>query len=340
MTLSIDVQVEHEEDQPGLWDPMREGGHQCWYPVGLSASLAPGDLFGTDLCDGRIVVYRGQDGAVHALSAFCKHMGADLSVGDVVDNDVRCPFHNWQYGPDGKCSLIPTGDRIPRAARQYQFPVEEKWGIIWVFWGHEPPFDVPSIPHFDPETMVSKSQAIPMDEPLMVDSWVFGTNVFDFAHFRSVHGITDLSPTVERDGHRMRWSVDNFEHEAVGRISMTVEKWGPNISVTHGTRDGDFLAHLAASAPMGRAGTRFFIIAITRQEGDDEEAKANAQRNLDQVLALHTELLNEDLPILNSVRLGEAHFTAADRPMARYLQYVRSYPRITMAALEQSAGAT
>lgn len=327
---------ERDERRPGLWEPMRSGGHQCWYPVLLSSDLAPGQSTSVDLCDGRIVVYRGADGVVRAMTAYCKHLGADLGVGDVVGDDLRCPFHHWRYGTDGRCSHIPTGDRIPQAARLFTFPVSEKWGIIWVFWGAEPPFEVPTIPTFDEKTMVSKSGQIPMDEPLVVDSWVFGTNIFDFAHFRAVHGIENLSPDVERDGHRMRWSVDNFIHEAVGRVTMTVEKWGPNISVTHGVRNGEFLGHLAASSPMGREGTKFFIVAVTRLESDDEEGRATADRNLDQILALHTDLLNEDLPIMNTLRLGEAHMTAADRQMARYLHYVRSYPRTTMAELERS----
>src|SRR3546814_10912158 len=70
----------------------------------------------------RIVIYRGEDGAVRAMSAYCKHMGADLSVGgEVVGNNIRCPFHHWAYGDGGQCRHIPAGDEIPKRATLFHF---------------------------------------------------------------------------------------------------------------------------------------------------------------------------------------------------------------------------
>lgn len=43
------------------------GAHQCWYPVALSSDVPKGKAFGRDLGDGRIVLYRGEDGVVRAM---------------------------------------------------------------------------------------------------------------------------------------------------------------------------------------------------------------------------------------------------------------------------------
>ena len=40
--------------------------------------------------DGRVVVWRGEDGRAHVTSAFCPHLGASLEAGDVVGQRVRC----------------------------------------------------------------------------------------------------------------------------------------------------------------------------------------------------------------------------------------------------------
>lgn len=64
------------------------GYHQCWYPVAFSEDVPAGTSVGLEFCDDRIVLYRGADGVARASIPYCKHMGADLSIGDVVGNDL------------------------------------------------------------------------------------------------------------------------------------------------------------------------------------------------------------------------------------------------------------
>lgn len=47
----------------------------------------------------KIVIFRGEDGIVYALSAFCGHMGANLGLGGQVKwkSCIECPFHSWTY---------------------------------------------------------------------------------------------------------------------------------------------------------------------------------------------------------------------------------------------------
>jgi len=136
---------EARPETANLWQEL-DGYHQAWYPVAASSDLAKGERKGLDFCDGKIVLYRGEDGVARATSARCLHLGASLAVGKVIGNEIQCGFHHWQFGSDGNCTLIPTDDESPPGAKVLAFAVVEKYGLIWVFFGHKPLFDLPSYP--------------------------------------------------------------------------------------------------------------------------------------------------------------------------------------------------
>jgi phenylpropionate dioxygenase-like ring-hydroxylating dioxygenase large terminal subunit len=310
-----------------------DGFHQCWYPVAIASSLGKGERFGTDFCDGRIVVYRGQDGVAHALSPYCPHMGADLSVGDVVGNDIRCAFHHWQLGGDGVCTNIPSGDRIPKAACVVSFPLVEKHGLIWVFFGKTPTYDVPSFPEsITSRNVIWRPFEVPLSGKLTVEPWVFGTNLFDFVHFRVVHGIEGFDPEVETEGTTMKWTAD-LPHPTVGVMQVTAEMWGTNAALSYGARGEAASAHIAGGTYMGSEGTKYFMTIGAEVNGNGDDALRMAEESLDAQQALHTTLINEDLPVMNSLRLGDDHLVGSDRKLAQYLRYARDYPRVTMASL-------
>src|SRR3546814_9949353 len=124
----------------------------------VCSSDLPGQVIGRDIGDGRIVIYRGEDGAVRAMSAYCKHMGADLSVGgEVVGNNIRCPFHHWAYGDGGQCRHIPAGDEIPKRATLFHFASAEQFGLIWVFFGKKPLYELQTFEDFDEAKHVARS---------------------------------------------------------------------------------------------------------------------------------------------------------------------------------------
>ena len=120
---------------PFTWKPTG------WYQIGWSADF--GDeptairYFGEDL-----VAYRGEDGSLHVMEAHCKHLGAHLGHGGKVVGDcIQCPFHGWQWGPDGINARIPDQDKPNRSKRLRLWPVMEQHGLVFM-WHHpagEPP---------------------------------------------------------------------------------------------------------------------------------------------------------------------------------------------------------
>src|SRR5260370_41806667 len=65
---------------------------ESWFPICLSTSLLPGKVLGVDFLGGRVVAVLTLSGTAQGLSAFCAHLGADLSVGDVDGETLRCAF--------------------------------------------------------------------------------------------------------------------------------------------------------------------------------------------------------------------------------------------------------
>lgn len=84
-----------------------------------------------------LAVFRGEDGVVHIVDAYCPHLGANLAIGgQVVGNCIQCPFHGWQFeGDDGKCTKIPYSKTIPAIAKIKSWPCMERNESI-MLWYH------------------------------------------------------------------------------------------------------------------------------------------------------------------------------------------------------------
>src|SRR3546814_522186 len=260
-TLATADAADRASDRNAVFD-LGPGAHECWYPVALSSDLAPGQVIGRDIGDGRIVIYRGEDGAVRAMSAYCKHMGADLSVGgEVVGNNIRCPFHHWAYGDGGQCRHIPAGDEIPKRATLFHFASAEQFGLIWVFFGKKPLYELQTFEDFDEDKHVARSYQVQLSEKLNSEPWMSTTNVFDIVHLKFLHKVNILNSEIEDIDpyrRRMRWEADMGE-KAAGGLNMEIYVYGINSLRTQGDQGGRLKWYIAASVPSAREGTKFLL---------------------------------------------------------------------------------
>jgi len=74
----------------------------------------PGDYRLLDFLGESIVVVRGDDGVVRALSNVCRHRGArilDKPAGCV--RKLNCPYHAWSYELDGRLTGMPLRETYP-----------------------------------------------------------------------------------------------------------------------------------------------------------------------------------------------------------------------------------
>ncbi|MBG9387215.1 Rieske 2Fe-2S domain-containing protein [Caenimonas aquaedulcis] len=126
-----------------------------WQPVALVDEFDPAldprmaeravkavRILGQDL-----VLFRDAQGAWGLLDRACPHRGADLSFGRHEGDGLRCPFHGWKFDAAGKCldtPAEPAGSKLCERVRQRSYPVLEKSGVLFGWFGEEgtqpPPF--------------------------------------------------------------------------------------------------------------------------------------------------------------------------------------------------------
>jgi phenylpropionate dioxygenase-like ring-hydroxylating dioxygenase large terminal subunit len=87
------------------------------------------------ILDEPVVIYRTLDGRAVALEDRCCHRQAPLSMGKLIGNTVKCPYHGLEFDPSGKCVKIPSQDFVPGSAKVKSFPVVEKNHWIWIWMG-------------------------------------------------------------------------------------------------------------------------------------------------------------------------------------------------------------
>jgi len=125
-----------------------------WYAAGTVDQLTDSPLKTTILgCN--LVLFLDSENTPHCLSDVCVHRAASLSVGECKNGNLMCPQHGWEFNGDGKCTLIPAGTRTPteppKRARVPSYPVEEKYGLLFVFIGDLSEDERPAIPDIMPE---------------------------------------------------------------------------------------------------------------------------------------------------------------------------------------------
>lgn len=299
---------------------------QSWYALCKSGDVAPGAVIGRPFLDGRVAIFRGIDGRAQVVSAYCVHIGADLSLGTVTGNSLRCAFHHWEYGRDGRCTRTGIGDPAPPAARLFTFPTVEKYGVIWAFNGTAPLFELA-----DPSRPVDQLM-LQVADPFQLgcDPWVVCCNTPDWAHFATVHRFDfpqegqNESLTFDPFGVRRSFSA-KLEHGAGPEIHFEVTVRGTNLVLIEGLTGGKWFA-VAACLGVPRAGhCDFFVVTMVDRSAESSTEAAAAL--LAQYAQIAANMGAEDSPIWNTIHFKAGALTRSDRALAHYLQQLRSFPR-------------
>lgn len=294
-----------------------------WNPLMLARDLPDGKIIGKDFLGTRVIVYRGADGAPVVQSAYCPHVGADLSVGELIDGKVRCAYHHWKFASDGKCVEIPGQQHIPRVARIYNYPTAERWGLIWAFNGPEALFDLPEMPNIAEEDLFFETHHHGLRN---VEGWISSSNLVDFQHLSTVHGIPDPNPTsVDFDDYVVRVRQETSE-----RVADTELFGGTWLTAHTCLSDGTERFFMAGSSQVGPGlSDAYFIVAMRKSVADEigeEAARDRLRKQIDYMYKLYS----EDEPILFTIRFrgyGKSALISADKYFGQFLQYMEKYPR-------------
>ena len=105
-----------------------------WVSVGLSQDFQIGELNIAVIDDTELVIWRDQNGDVHAWDNRCPHRGMRFSLGFVRGNHLACLYHGWQFRGDGQCVYTPAIPSLnpPKSISAHVFCCIEFMGLIWV----------------------------------------------------------------------------------------------------------------------------------------------------------------------------------------------------------------
>ncbi len=98
----------------------------------------PGGYRVEEVAGDSLILVRGPDGALRAFHNVCRHRGTRLldSGAGCLAGSVRCSYHAWVYGLDGRLRSAPHMDRTPGFST-HDWPLvraasEARDGIVWV----------------------------------------------------------------------------------------------------------------------------------------------------------------------------------------------------------------
>jgi aminopyrrolnitrin oxygenase len=166
-----------------------------WY-VAIESKKLKNKPQAIELFEQPLVAWRDSQGQPVIMGRYCSHMGASLSMGQVLDDCLQCPFHHWSFDNSGQCVSIPEVETIPSKAHMTTYVTQERYGYIWVWYGSEKPLF--SLPEF-PAAEQDRSQYMPSHIALNTTTTVprLLENAYDYAHFVPVHDLKAIQGPVK-----------------------------------------------------------------------------------------------------------------------------------------------
>ncbi len=133
----------------GPGTPCGELMRRYWIPILPEAQLAENPVRRVRVLGEDLVLFRSESGQLGLIGERCLHRAVELRYGIPDLEGLRCPYHGWLYGTDGRCLDTPLED--PRKTFREQlrltaYPVQTLGGLVFAYLGPEP---APLLPPWD-----------------------------------------------------------------------------------------------------------------------------------------------------------------------------------------------
>jgi phenylpropionate dioxygenase-like ring-hydroxylating dioxygenase large terminal subunit len=313
-----------------------------WHPVAQPADVTsqpvPVQLLGQD-----VVLWRDESGTVQAFADQCPHRGARLSLGQVRDGQLECPYHGWRFAGNGQCTLVPAlpSFKPPASNCAKRFAVREAHGLLWVRLQVEEGAE-PALPAFiaEADDRLRKLNCGPYDVAASAPRII--ENFLDLSHFGFVHegwlgsreatGVDDYqvesTPTGLRATGCKAWQPQsNIHSTAPAQVEYTYEVTAPYSAVLTKVPEG-------GTAPEGwREAIGLFVCPLTPETSRVwfRLAMADFESSDEKLQAFQHTIFTQDQPVLESQRpkclpldlRAELH-TAADKASSAYRRYLKA----------------
>lgn len=316
---------------------------QAWYPVCKSSSIKRGCADSFLISYQRIAVFRSHDGEVAALDAFCSHMGADLGNGRVVDGTLQCYFHQWCYGKSGRLEAVRCGEK-PKNVGVQSWPVEEKYGFIWVFSAPEAPYPVPSPSGLEGQALESFYLG---RVKLYAHHHVMIVGGIDLLHFATVHQLeVDFNLEVdEANEQTVIWKLDgkvpprgwrgkianwlvggrlNYHAKVAGGSIVTLT-YGPELRFNFMNQKVPPL-HILWGGTADEEGISVVDVFLIAPRGKGLWGKAKAWMKLVLTVVMLAVLRDDDIKAFPHMRFNLGRLMKEDNSVSRMVKFINSLP--------------
>lgn len=188
----------------------------AWYAAAWDHEVRR-ELLPRTICNQKIVFWRRADGTVAAVEDACWHRLLPLSLGRLDGDDVVCGYHGLAFDGHGRCTKMPSQERLNPSACVRSFPAVQKHRFVWVWPGDPALADPALVPDLhwneDPDWAGDGRMIhVKCDYRLVID------NLMDLTHETFVHGSSignaavAETPFVTTHGDRFatvtRWMTD------------------------------------------------------------------------------------------------------------------------------------
>lgn len=308
-----------------------------WYAVLESNEVKSGKPYSFRRLDEDLVFWRDPAGKIVVMRDRCPHRSAKLSPGKIVDGNLQCQFHGFQYNREGTCELIPANGRSgpkPKIFQCWTYPAQEAYGFIWV-WNGEPQSAYPPLPFFD-----------------NLDGFVYSTfrQEWDVHYTRAIEGQLDVShlpfvhpktigrgnqtlvngPYTTLENHQLRVWLDNQPDTGLPAkkpsqvpASERTADLSFNFPNVWQIRLGDAIRNIIISAPIDDDHCMLYVrvyqsLITVPGVGHGLAFVSNLFNRY--VLSEDYAITSTQRPKKSDLNIGE-RFIPADRPIALYLQH-------------------
>lgn len=318
------------------WDVIAK----AWYFVCPSNDIKKMSAKSFDICGQRVVFFRGKDSKVRALDGFCPHMGVDLGIGKVVENNIQCFFHHWQFNEDGQNVHIPCQEHTSKNATLESYAVKEILGFIWVYPDHKNPSDFLEIPDFEGMELDYKHGKIYQRS---CHHHITMINGIDPQHLKTVHDIhIDMNLEIDERKHNQIEFALSGKIEGINfKEKMAKSLLGENYAYSMKYADGT-MACLTVNKNVLLFGKysilpRFYMYFAYRTEEPGLTCvlpiyvtkkrhgfwgKIKSHILLWLTKKIFFLLQDEDGQVYENIRFRAEHLLKLDAPVARYIQFI------------------
>jgi len=146
---------------PGSFAP-----RNAWYVAAFCEDIGEG-LLSRWILGEPVVLYRKADGEAVAIGGRCPHRYYPLSESIRVGDAIQCGYHGLTFGADGRCTRVPSQEKIPGVYKVPAYPLVERglWAFIW-----------PGDPDQADESLIPNEEAMG-----------FGVEGYVYRPFRTMH---------------------------------------------------------------------------------------------------------------------------------------------------------